>query len=286
MNLKSEIIPVRFADGSSNSINIFRSHTASAQTVIVIFPAMGVKANYYRHYASEVSKQDVHVVTIDHRGYGHSSVKPSGKENFGYKEQVEMEYPEIINKVKELFPSQKLVVMGHSLGGQMGSMFVSRYHHLVNGLILNASCSVYYNGWGKASYGILAFAKFSDLLAKALGYYPGNKIGFGGVEAQGVIKDWYHTAKTGKFSASGSTYNYNESMKNCKVPVLGITYQGDSSAPPAALINLLHKFSSAKVEYHHVPHPDFPKKKYNHYSWVKEPLISLSLITNWLKKIE
>jgi predicted alpha/beta hydrolase len=152
----------------------------------------------------------------------------------------------------------------------------------VYGLILNASCSVYYKGWGWASLGILAFAKFSDVLASALGYYPGNKLGFGGVEARGVIEDWYHTARTGEFMAKGSTFDYNRAMAERKIPIFGLSYQGDSSAPPAALKNLLQKFSSADITYHHVLHP--PKKKYDHYSWVKKPELSLPLITEWLIK--
>jgi predicted alpha/beta hydrolase len=279
---KPEIVAISFEDGSSNSVNVFHSSEESAKSVIVIFPALGVKAAYYRHYAADISKQAMHVVTVDHRGHGNSSERASRKNNFGYKEQVEMEYPEIIKRVKEKFPGKKIVVMGHSLGGQMGSMFAGRYHDLVDGLILNASCSVYYKGWGWASLGILAFAKFSDVLASALGYYPGNKLGFGGVEARGVIEDWYHTARTGEFMAKGSTFDYNRAMAERKIPILGLSYQGDSSAPPAALKNLLQKFSSADITYHHVLHP--PKKKYDHYSWVKKPELSLTLIAEWLTK--
>jgi predicted alpha/beta hydrolase len=172
MNLKPETIPIHFPDGSSNALNIFHSQSGNAKAVIVIFPAMGIKGSYYRHYASVAAEAGINVITIDHRGHGHSSVRASRKSNFGYREQVEAEYPEIIKRVKEIFPTQKIIVMGHSLGGQMGSMFVSRYTDLADGLILNASCSVYYKGWSWASYGILLFAAFSNLLARLLGYYP------------------------------------------------------------------------------------------------------------------
>ena len=77
MNLKPETIAIHFPDGSSNAINVFRSHTDHVQTVIVIFPALGIKGSYYRHCASEMSKQGIHVVTIDHRGHGHSSERAS-----------------------------------------------------------------------------------------------------------------------------------------------------------------------------------------------------------------
>ncbi len=285
MLAKPETVKVSLPDGSHTAINIFHTQSENPKAVIVIFPAMGVKGNYYRHYARTLAAENINVVTIDHRGHGGSGVRPSREINFGYREQVEMEYPSIINRVKEIFPLQKIIVMGHSLGGQMGSMFISRYPELVDGFILNASCSVYYKGWREYAAGILAFAKFCDLLAKALGYYPGNKVKFGGREARGIIKDWYHTARTGNFSATGSHYNYNEAMHRCKTPILALTYQGDSSAPPAALKNLLNKFVSAEKEYHHVLNPAFPKEKYDHYSWVKKPEISLEVINKWVQKI-
>jgi predicted alpha/beta hydrolase len=143
MNIQPETIPLQFSDGETNAMNIFRAAKADV-AVAVIFPALGVKANYYRHYAAALCKENIHVVTVDHRGHGNSSVRPSRKNNFGYREQIEIEYVAILEKVKEIFPQSKIIIIGHSLGGQMGSMFVSRYQNLADGIVLNASCSVYY----------------------------------------------------------------------------------------------------------------------------------------------
>jgi predicted alpha/beta hydrolase len=283
MPSRPETITLKFSDSVSNVINIFRAENINA-SVIILFPALGVKANYYRHYATALAKENIHAVTVDHRGHGNSSVRPSRATNFGYREQIETEYVAILQKVKEIFPQSKTIIMGHSLGGQMGSMFVSRYNDLADGIILNASCSVYYKGWGGfKGIGVLLFAKFSKWIAHLLGYYPGNKIGFGHIEARGIIDDWHYTAETGNFSAHGSEYNYDKAMHEMTIPVLALSYEGDASAPPLALKYLTDTFQSAKVSVHHVAHPH--GKKYNHYSWIKEPQASFKLVVDWINKM-
>jgi predicted alpha/beta hydrolase len=283
MSVKPEVISISFSDGATNAFSIFRAENNHAP-VVVIFPALGVKANYYRHYAHALSQKNIHLITIDHRGHGNSSVRPSRKINFGYCEQIEIEYAAILKKVKEIFPQSKIIIMGHSLGGQMGSMFVSRYNNLADGIILNASCSVYYKGWGNVKgIGVLWFAKFSNWLAQTLGYYPGHKVGFGSVEARGIITDWYYTAHSANFAAHGSSYNYDKAMRELQKPLLALSYEGDASAPPLALKYLTDKFQSSLVTTHHVVHPH--GKKYNHYSWIREPDASMQLVVDWVKNI-
>ena len=280
-----EVIPINLSDSEENAITVFRSHHTTQLPVLVVLPALGVKGSYYRNVAQHFAAQHYHVVTIDHRGHGKSSVRPSHNTDFGYREQIEIEYTEIFKTIKHLFPDSKIVLVGHSLGGQMGSMFISRYPHLADAIILNASCSTYYRGWGSiAGKGLYIFATFSARLAKVLGYYPGDKIGFGNVEAAGIMRDWKNTAITGRFTAHGSTFNYEEAMANSQHPVLGITYEGDHSAPPQALQYLTSKFKAAPVELVHLQAPKQAAKKYNHYSWAREPHLSFNTIDHWIKK--
>lgn len=279
-----EVIELCFADGVHSRMSLFRGHKKGSTTVMVIFPAMGVKGSYYRNAALHFAAHGIHVFTVDHRGHGTSSVVPQRKCSFGYKQQIEMEYVSMLEEVKRIFPQHKLIIVGHSLGGQMGTMFISRYSHLADGIIINASCSPFYKGWGwAAGKGLWLFAWLIRLLTFLLGYYPGNRTGFGGREAAGVMYDWCQTVFTNRFSAQGSDFDYNEAMSKLCKPVLGITYEGDSSAPPKAIRYLTDKLSSATVELHHVI-PPVGGRKYNHYSWVKTPGICDAVIYSWLGK--
>lgn len=277
-----ENIPLRFEDGATGLMTVFTNSNTQNAPVLVIFPALGVKASYYQNAARHFASHHMHVILVDNRGHGNSSIKPSKNADYGYKEQIETEYPLVLSKARSFFPDSKVIIMGHSLGGQMGSMFAARYSELVDGLILNASCSTYYKGWGPVlGTGLYVFAWFVFLLSKLLGYYPGNRIGFGGVEAKGVMKDWFNTAIHGTFIAGGSTYNYDAAMETYAKPVLGISYEGDSSSPPLALKNLMDKFSSAKKEICHLK--ETSDKKYNHYTWAREPKVVLPVIQSWIE---
>lgn len=279
-----EKIDLRFDDGVSTAIQVFNSQQIPARGVLVVFPAMGVKGSYYKNAALFFASQGFHVVTTDHRGHGSSSVRPSRKYNFGYYEQIELEYTVMLKKVRSMFADSKVVIVGHSLGGQMGSMFIARHSHLADGIILNASCSPYYKGWGNLlGTGVWLFTKFIGGLSKILGYYPGNRTGFGGQEATGIIQDWSQTVFTNHFIAVGSAFDYEKAINRCTHPVMGITYAGDSSAPPAALKNLSDKFTNANVKLHHVT-PLSGAAKYNHYSWVKQPEICINLIVDFFNK--
>ncbi len=280
----NQTIPLQITDSITNAITVFTAENKHA-AVVIIFPALGVKANYYRHYAKALAKQNINVITVDHRGHGHSSVRPNRENNFGYREQVEEEYLAVVKKAKSLFSESKIIVMGHSIGGQMGSMLVSRYRHLTDGFILNASCTVYHKGWGNIKgVGVLLFAALCNYTAKLLGYYPGNFFRFGGTEAQGIIADWYRTAATGKFVARGSGFDYEKAIREVQIPVLAINYSGDASAPYSALKCLCDKFQSATVSIHQIKHPQ-RNKKYNHYSWIREPEIAMDLVCNWIKQL-
>jgi len=179
-----ENLEITLPDQITNQLNIFRAENEEAP-VIMIFSAMGVKAAYYWHYAKAMGGKGIHVITFDQRGNGQSSIRPGKNIDFGYKEIVEVDYPFVLQKVRELFTENKIFVMGHSLGGQMGSMFAGKYPELLDGLILNATCSVYYKGWdGIFRPAIHAAGYLCQWLADVMGYFPGRQLNFGDRESK------------------------------------------------------------------------------------------------------
>lgn len=272
-------------DGSSNAFDLFES-VGESKSIIMVFPAMGVKASYYQAFGQELAENGFTAALCDLRGLGNSSVRPSRKINFGYAEMLDYDYQSAFDEVKKRFPQKSIYFLGHSLGGQLGSLFAGDHPAALKGLILVASCSVHYKGWGGLSRIRVGLGtQFAGLVGKVLGYFPGKQIGFGGLEAAGVIADWSRQARTGKYVLGKERLSYEEKLGNVALPVLSITFEGDTLCPNIPAANLYNKFGSAsQIEHIHLM-PDDPRNDhFKHFNWAKKPANIVKMIDEWMHK--
>lgn len=276
-------IPITNPDGSTNQIQVFEDGTEDDK-MVVIFPAMGVRASFYENLAQSFNEAKIAAATVDLRGLGNSSLRPQRKDDFGYKEMMEQDYRTTINTLQEKYPSHQLYLLGHSLGGQLACLYTAKHQPQIGGLILIACCSVYYKGWkGFKGYGILAVFRFFEFLGSIFGYIPGKKVGFGGYEAKGVIGDWAHQGRTGKYQPKGDTFDYELGLKKLLKPVLAISFERDTLATKEAVEHLLGKFNQRNPKTHHHIDKNHPlEQNYNHFNWVKKPENVVGLVVNWM----
>ena len=268
-------------DGFRNFINIYQPFYIRNAPVIIIMPALGVEAKYYKPLALALKNSGYIVVTTDLRGTGKSSINPK-KKNFGYHEMLNFDWPVILDKVNKHFPNNKIYLLGHSLGGQLACLYTSQHQQLISGLILAASCTVYYKAWKfPLNFGVLIGTQTARFLVKTLGYFPGKKIGFAGTEAKNVILDWAFNARTGKYKPLNSSANFEDDFKNIKLPVLAISFEADKLAPLNAVKRLTSKIKNATVKNEHYEGDDL-----DHFNWVKENKFVLKAINNWFQEIK
>lgn len=284
--MNKELLTIQNADGSTNKITLFRKEENERKPVIVVFPAMGVRAAYYESLGKALCDLGYNCVTADLRGHGNSNIRPSRKQDFGYAEMLAQEYESVFQKVKSLFPKNDLYLLGHSLGGQLGSLYAAKNSNRFKGLILIACCSVYYKGWsGIRKYGNLVATQFMACIATVLGFFPGKHIGFGGLEAKSVMRDWSRQARTGKYRLKKDNFDYENALNKLDIPVLAISFSGDAYAPQKAVKNLLEKFTASKNVVHlHLKKENPHNDNYNHFNWAKKPFLLVDAVNKWLKK--
>ena len=277
-------IPIELTDGSSTKINIFSPDKNKDRSLIICFPAMGVKAAYYDPFAKALIEKGYQVITADLRGLGHSSVRASRQTNFGYIDMLDLDYQSIMDYIKTNFPTAKKYMLGHSLGGQLAALYLSRDQTDVDGLILVTCCSVYYKGWkGLAGWRVLLGTQMTRLISKIVGYFPGHQLGFGGKEARLVIKDWSTQARTGKYLEYYKNFDFEKGLRNCNIPILAISIEGDELAPEAAVQNLVEKFHpESPTKTIHVKTKGTPQAKLNHFKWVRHPDYVATLVDKWI----
>ncbi|HXH19431.1 MAG TPA: alpha/beta fold hydrolase [Chitinophagales bacterium] len=286
--MKEILTEVALSDGSANKFTIFAHQENTSAPVFVLFPAMGTPASYYNVFAQELARQGVIVITADLRGIGHSSVRPKRGSDFGFREMIELDYKGILDKIHSLYPDNKKFIIGHSLGGILGSLYSSRFPGTIDGLILVAAVNIHYKGWSGASkWGLLVSTQFFRILASVAGYFPGDIVGFGGRGARTVIKDWSYTAQTGRYRVSNSRHDYEQKLKDVILPILAISFSADTYAPKRAVEKLLSKFHPAsKIKHIHLTHISGSHKKYSHYNWVKNNAEVISIIRAWAESIK
>ena len=280
-----ELIEITYRDKTTNRVSVFEADNPN-NIVCICLPAMGVRVSYYKTFANELAITGNTVITADWRGHGYSSQAASFKTDFGYEHYV-TDLDDIVHFCRQKFPSRKIVLVGHSLGGQMQSLYISRFPKNCNQLVLIAANSVYYKGWDKKiSRKIEIAGMFFYPLSRLLGYFPGRVIGFGGREARTVIKDWTHNLKTGSYKLTTSIFDYDSALKEATPNILCISFENDKLiAPKQAVINLLNKFSATANKVHlHFTADQIGIPNLNHFNWAKQPTPLVRIINEWIKK--
>ena len=261
---------VELEGGITNELSVFRT-VENVNTVVLVLPALGVRASFYKPLCIALAQKGLHAATIDWRGNGTSSVRPSYEVDFGYKELVE-DTVKVIFQLDKVFPQSKVIILGHSLGGQIGSLLMSRHPLLVEQLFLVAACNVYYKGFVGQEKKIKRAAKWIPITATFFGHFPGKWVGFGGKEARGVMSDWSDNALTGLYEPAREDFNYEKSMSLCTNPITAISLEGDNLAPKKAVANLVGKFKSSTKNTHiEATAEDFGIDELSHFNWVKHP---------------
>ena len=273
---ETEIIAIRAADGVGNSATVYRAAHPQAP-VILIWPAMGTPARFYRPLAQALAAAGLHAVTADLRGIGASTVRASRQSDFGYEEMVAQDWPAAVAAVRHAFPDSPLWLLGHSLGGQISALYAARHPGSIAGLILIASGSVHYRGWQPPHrWTLLALTQVAAGISAIAGYFPGHRLRFAGREARGVIFDWARLCRTGRFRLRGGATDDEHALSLLSLPAFALSFAGDRLAPRQSTAGLLAKMKTAQPLHRHLAQP------LDHFNWVKQPQVVIPHVMEWI----
>ncbi|MFF5173199.1 alpha/beta fold hydrolase [Micromonospora sp. NPDC000089] len=213
--------------------------------VVVIWPAMGVRARYYRPFAAALRDAGLAVVVADLRGTGASTPPPSRACRYGYAE-LAGDVGAVLDALKPRLDGRRRLLLGHSLGGQAALLHLAVHGaDAVDGLALLAVGVPHWRSYpGARGWGVLPYTQGIAAVARALGVWPG--WGFGGRQARGVIRDWAYTARTGRFPALDGV-DAEAAVRRLDLPVLAVSVDDDQYTPHGTLDHLCAKLTGARV---------------------------------------
>lgn len=273
-----QVASIELAGGARSESRFFpaKAHAAS----LVVLPAMGVNARAYDRLGESLADAGVSALVAEHRGGDGSSVRPGRGVHFGYAELLDDAATHV--RWLEAQTSGPVHLLGHSLGGQLATVGVSRWHRPGAKVVLIASGTVHYPAWtGLERYGVLLSTQLAGAVARTLGYFPGHRLGFGGLQSRDLITDWARAARTGEFTSRGATLEVG--LGDAQLDVLAFAVSGDTMAPRAATERLVQKLPRARVTWEAVEPPAQPRKMNAHFRWLKSPEAVASRVAAFLR---
>lgn len=251
--------------------------------VILLMAALGVGTPFYAGLGAELAGQGFQVALMEQRGHGDSRLRPSRRSDWGFADTLDNDLPAVMDWLRQSAPGAPLYLMGHSLGGHYAAITAGRFPERIAGVILVATGTP----WWKAFQGetrkmihrlvrIIPFANF------AFGYYPGERIGFGGSEARTVMRDWRNLARTNRYSAHGLAADLDTDIARYGGPVLAVRLADDVFAPRAAVQAVTGKFKNATLT-EQVLTAEALGDKADHFRWARQASVVTGYVAEWIK---
>jgi predicted alpha/beta hydrolase len=246
-----------------------------APTLAVLWPAMGVPARYYRAFASDLAAAGVETVVADLRGTGASTPPPSRASRYDLAD-LASDVDAVLQHLKPRRAGRRTILVGHSLGGQACALqLAAEPASDVAGLALLAVGVPY---WRRYPAGrrlrVLLQTQTLGLASAVLRVWPG--WGFGGRQARGVIQDWAHTARTGRYPSMRGV-DMEAALRRVATPMLAVDMAADQYTPPGTVSHLLSKLSGAAVTRERYE----PGPAIDHFRWAKHGTALATRIAAW-----
>ena len=256
--------------------------------VVLGLPAMGAAARYYEPFAQALAAASGATVAFaDLRGQGDSPYRARDGHDFGYREIVEDDLPALVDQLGARHPGRPLVLLGHSLGGQLAAMAAHQFADRLAGIALIAAGTAHFRSWPRGAARLkarLAVAGIA-LAARLLPWYPGERLGFGGDQPKRLMRDWTLNATTGHYVFERSRLGHEWATSCLSVPVLSLAVRDDPFAPFGAMEELIGKLASARVTRESMEGVREHPRARRHFSWARRPDEAVGHVAPWLQAL-
>lgn len=258
-----------FKDLYEVKVNKISPVDKSNNLTFILLPAIGVPIKKYERLIIGLKNNGYSVVYADYPCCGDNFPQISKSHDYDYSDLLKYFIPNLIKSCD----TQNLVLLGHSLGGHLASLYALENNIPI---VIVASGNIHYKNWnfvGRAK--ILSAVILFKSLTKAYGFFPGYKVGFGHREAKSLMNNWCHTVLTGNYDFSGIE------IKRSNAKSLFINIKNDNFSPLESTKKLAEMFSSTVFQQIELPSH---LKGNRHSIWLKSPDQIIKIIDNTMKK--
>jgi predicted alpha/beta hydrolase len=263
-----EVVRVLARDGYELSGTWFIADDPN-EKVILINSATGVKQGYYADFAAFLAKQGFNVYTYDYRGIGAS--RPSNLSNLicDMKDWAK-DMDAMIGNITRFHSSSQLIILGHSVGGQLIGM--GNLSRQADAMIMISSQTPYWKNYGGGLMRIKLLMLWYVLipsLTKIFGYFPSSSLGLFEDLPRRVARQWARWAKSPEYFTN-ELPSLKSSFERLDQKTLMISFADDDLAPYKAVIDLKKYYPRLKFDHRHYTPEDVMQQKVGHFGFFKK----------------
>lgn len=268
MTTAGQELTVRCPDGWPLAAALYEAERPRG-CVVLINSAMGVKQAYYGRYAAFLAEQGFHVLTYDYRGIGGSRTGPLREQDVALWQWAALDQTAMIDHARELFPGQRLYIIGHSVGGQIVGL--TPQHKQVAGLLGVAAQSGYWRNWPGLRRLLLLWLWYLaiPLSCAALGYMPAALLGGGESVPRDVALEWARSGRRRGYVLDFFRHTPHNHFHEVHMPMLLFSFADDSFAPAPTVAALARLYPGAAAVHEHISPADVGGQAIGHFGFFR-----------------
>lgn len=236
-----------------------------AGTVVLLNSAMGMPRNFYRPFAEFLASEGIETLTWDYRGINDSLQGALRESDATIHDWGEQDLPAVIEWMQQRFPRRHLVIIAHSVGGQILGMTPKT--NAAARIVMIASQSGYWrlwSGWQQLRIGFL-WNVVIPLVSRVSGYFPARWFGLGVNLPNGVAREWARWGRDPDYLMSEHRRASSANYAALGRPLLNIWISDDNIASYAANRRMLTWYPKAVVTNWNIRPEDLGVRRIGHF---------------------
>ena len=240
--------------------------------VVLISPAMAIGSRFYRPLVAEFESRGWAARALPRRGFELDDVPASREEDWSYGDEI-ADLAEAVADARADFPGRPVIVLGHSLGGQL-TLGLTQTSCAIDGLVTVGTSLPHHRHfpWGGPHLVVMA-GVVVPLLTATTGHVP--KPAFGAPGARTLMRQWARMALTGRTPF--------QVTRPVSTPALVVSLDGDTYAPEGSVDAFTRRFFDPRTTTRfHLLDTEVAEGVSNHHTgWVRTPEAVVERIVEW-----
>ncbi len=252
--------------------------------VFVVAGGVGLPQRFFFNFAKWLAQQGGVAYTFDYRGIALSRPPNLRGMKASYHDWTTKDFTALTEYVKKQHPDDRLLLVGHSFGGNSLGM-ATAYKHYEKFLMVGSQYGYYkYFPFRMQLLINFGFRFMAPVLTSIMGYFPSRWIGLGEPLPSRIALDWAIVLLNRESLLALADHNGENHYEKITQPILAISIDDDNFAPRKSVDVLGQKvfINAALQRMHIVPreyglkqigHNDFFRKKHEEHLW--------PIVTDW-----